>query len=548
MNLRIILLSMAIVASYSIFAQKIIPINELDIEMIYEPQSLAGAELDSVYNFAYWGNNYDGSEVEDSLFNYKMLLGCRNLQKLSLHNVWIDSLYFYLDKFPYLQVLELVSTGQNEFPTSIKKLGYLQELMLDNLTWGEAMDEPWPNKIRKLAFDHIDSECTPEGESCTINFGAFSRLEDLSFYHSNLTQLAGLQNCKHLKSLSLASLDNIHTLELSGYDSLKFFGVSDCSSEDFRLVGLEKLLQLEELQLSGCGVEVDFQQLENLKNLKILNVNGLGLKNAESVGKLVGLENLDISACGLGTLPASLSNCTELQQLYASSNDLQEMPKAIYKLSKLRNIELNYNHIHTLTAGISALKKLENLSMNYCDLETIEPAAFELPELQNLMISGNLFKHLPEEIGHLTKLYNLYISNDSLKEIPASLFRLKDLTYLDAGNNFITEFNIDLSGAQNLYMFNLENNSIKKIGSGVYAAPKLSDLNIVNNKITSLPKGIQNMQNIYRLRISGNQGIKYPKGLEKCKKLEFVELNSNDVKPKDLLVWKKMLDKKLILN
>ena len=116
----------------------------------------------------------------------------------------------------------------------------------------------------------------------------------------------------------------------------------------------------------------------------------------------------------MSELPASITNLTNLTQLYLSGNSLSEIPASITNLTNLTQLYLSDNSLSELPASIT-----------------------NLTNLTQLYLSDNSLSELPASITNLTNLTQLDLSDNSLSELPESITKLTNLIILDLDNNEI---------------------------------------------------------------------------------------------------------------
>lgn len=123
----------------------------------------------------------------------------------------------------------------------------------------------------------------------------------------------------------------IRTLKLNG-----FIG-KDEKKIDFLTEFLIYTSGVETLDLSGIGLSVLPASVENLKDLRNLDIcgNKLITNLPEEIGKLRNLRVLNLSGTRITKLPESIGNLVLLEELYLSSN-IGDLPNSITNLKNLR--------------------------------------------------------------------------------------------------------------------------------------------------------------------------------------------------------------------
>lgn len=110
------------------------------------------------------------------------------------------------------------------------------------------------------------------------------------------------------------------------------------------------------------------ETIENMKNLKKLRLNGLGLKGKipSDIGEFKNLQTLDLSDNQIsGEIPESIVDLKSLESLNLSNNEISgEIPETIGELSNLKSLNLSENKITgDIPESIGNLANLEELSL-----------------------------------------------------------------------------------------------------------------------------------------------------------------------------------------
>jgi len=528
-------------------AQRIIPYEELGWETTHDPVSLKAVDPDSVYSFSYWGSSYfHEGEEPDTVFNAVDLLKCKNLQRLSLHNVAAQFVVDNLEKFPMLQILELNDVNLGEgFPIEIYELKELRSLGLNQIS-SVKFDEAALKKCKIEKLEFIEFSATTDDENNAIlHFNVFPNLKDLYLSSSNISNADLAFGCANLERLELSECGDLSKLDLTGLDKLLYLSLYNLYALETEPIGLASQDKLTELYIRNCPFKIEILTLSGCTSIVTLLIDGCTVTDLSSIGNMLELATLTISNNGLTRLPENIGDCKMLISITASDNSISELPRGLFDLKNLNYLELSNNTISTLPKGLSSLQELNTLTLNGNSISKIEDGAMNLPKLKYLEMNYCGLKSLPADFGNLRSLYEAQFIGDSLTTIPASFLKLSNLVYLNFAYNQISTLPEGWAGLNKLYSINLSENKLNKLPKDFFALNALVSLNLENNLLKSLPTKVAKTPMLVYLTINGNQHIKYPKGIEKFPKLSFVYVNATDLSAKELAKWKKKLGEKL---
>ncbi|WP_172826781.1 T9SS type A sorting domain-containing protein [Flammeovirga sp. SJP92] len=220
------------------------------------------------------------------------------------------------------------------------------------------------------------------------------------------------------------------------------------------------------------------------------------------------LNKIYFSSCNVKGLPASLSNLSNLKELYFYDNsgitsslgvvndlttletivfsgcELTKFPEELLKLSELQFIDLSNNQIQKIPSGISSLTKLSNLHLDGNRFTFYPSIVNEITSLEVLDLSNNLISSIPSEIGNLSNLVELRLEKNSLLTIPSAFGNLTQLSTLDLGYTDISELPAELSNCTNLRYLYIEHCQFEHLPSVIEELPNLYNFYFDNNNLS----------------------------------------------------------------
>ncbi|CAL1386806.1 unnamed protein product [Linum trigynum] len=266
-----------------------------------------------------------------------------------------------------------------------------------------------------------------------------------------------------------------------------------------------------------------------------------------SSGGLLALEiggnNLGYNSTGDFDFLTSLSNCSQLDSIGVSMNNLGgEIPKSVGNLSStwLTRLSFALNRISgVLPEGLQNLVGLTDLELQSNILQGQLPSSFfsKLQNLQLLSLQGNEFSgRIPDSIGSLKRLFDLDLSQNKLEgPIPASLGNCLSLTSIDISHNKLSGeipaevMNISSSLAK---LLNLSHNSLSgKLPSETGKLAHLNTMDISHNNLSGeIPSAIENCESMERLFVQRNSFRgSIPSSLASIKGLRELDLSCNSL-------------------
>ncbi|XP_039056779.1 systemin receptor SR160-like [Hibiscus syriacus] len=258
---------------------------------------------------------------------------------------------------------------------------------------------------------------------------ACSTLVELVLSSNNLSGMlpTGFASCSSLKSFDVSTNNFTGRLPIEIFqnmNSLKKLGLAFNYFSGPLPESLSSLFNLEALDLSSnrFSGSIPISLCENPTNrLQVLYLHNNIL---------------------IGSIPASLSNCSQLVSLHLSFNYLTgTIPTSLGALSKLKDLRLWLNQLHgEIPRELSYIQTLETLILDFNELSGAIPSGLSnCTKLNWISLSNNRFTgEIPASLGKLSSHAILKLSNNSFYgRIPPELGDCQSLIWLDLNTNYL---------------------------------------------------------------------------------------------------------------
>jgi len=199
--------------------------------------------------------------------------------------------------------------------------------------------------------------------------------------------------------LALINLPNLKRLCLED-NQIPFFPL------DFLELYTGKVTTLEELNFKNNQIKEMTEFICKFKELKILNIHGNLLTKFPDLSKFDKLQELDIGANNISTIPQSIFDMRNLIVLDISLNPISVLPNEISSLNNLRRLNFSSTNIQSIPNQISLLTNLISLDISNNTLkseEDIPEIIFQFSQLEELGVAGLDITEIPI---HISKFVN----------------------------------------------------------------------------------------------------------------------------------------------
>jgi len=193
---------------------------------------------------------------------------------------------------------------------------------------------------------------------------------------------------------------------------------------------LENCHSLTDLELSQPGEIPSW--VRSAPSLRSLSIDFSQITSLPDwIGDLQSLTSLQLSFNErLETLPDSIGNLKNLDELYIYSSPIKCLPDSMGNLKNLRKLFLKYSLIEKMPEWLGDLQSLAALSLD--GKKTMKALPDSIGNLKNLVyldISGSCIEKLPGSIVNCTALESVNISGTKIGPVPDSIKSLKN--YID---------------------------------------------------------------------------------------------------------------------
>ncbi len=190
-----------------------------------------------------------------------------------------------------------------------------------------------------------------------------------------------------------------------------------------QLIRDAKELKWQALDLTNCGLTTLPDELWDLPDLKMLylgNVRLRPLRTEEGLRKVE--ENRPL------VLSSKIESLTNLQVLSLSSDEIQFESEILFNLPNLIHLDVfdcNFNQVPKQLL----IPSIQEIGFN-CLETSLSESFFELRNLKRIYLSNSKIETLSDSIGKLSFLQQLYLFGTNISALPHSMVKLKYLSKL----------------------------------------------------------------------------------------------------------------------
>lgn len=226
------------------------------------------------------------------------------------------------------------------FPTIVFELPNLERLHISNSKINNIPEDI--SKISKLTELFLESNAI---EYISSSIEKLERLKKLRLYNNKLTDITPVLRISSLQKLELGRNLFIYVPENIGkLINLRYLDLGNIFYKN-KIVSLPdtlgRLKKLEYLSVCGGNLPTLGSFIGNLISLKKLIVRDSGVMGLEfNFSLLKNLKVLDLSNNLLTSIPDSITESTNLEEIYFDGNPIRRFPNYLEKLTKLKYLGL----------------------------------------------------------------------------------------------------------------------------------------------------------------------------------------------------------------
>ncbi|KAF3691301.1 Volume-regulated anion channel subunit LRRC8C Leucine-rich repeat-containing protein 8C [Channa argus] len=275
--------------------------------------------------------------------------------------------------------------------------------------------------------------------------------------------------------------------------------------------------------------------VNNRLELQLFMLPGL----PDTVFELIELQSLKLEIINNVTIPASVSQLEDLQELslYQCSLKLHTTATSFLK-ENLKVLRVKFDDNRELPNWMYSLRNLEELYLigsfsTDASKNIVLESLREMKCLKTLSLKSNLTK-IPQSIVDVSShLQRLYLHNDGTKLVMLNnLKKMTNLIELELVRCDLERIPHAIFSLTNLQELDLKENNIRSIEEIIsfQHLRKLTCLKLWHNGIMYIPEHIKKLGSLERLYFSHNKIEILPSHLFLCNKLRYLDLSNNDIR------------------
>jgi Leucine-rich repeat (LRR) protein len=209
---------------------------------------------------------------------------------------------------------------------------------------------------------------------------------DLMFKGSSFSDITTITGKFKLKVMnSTYSFDNL---------------TQDNNYNTFLRLAKTKSQQIKLLDLSNCGLTSIPKELSLFENVEELNLSENDLQNTDLsiLSKLNKLKSISFQSCKLRDFPIVVLGLKGLNKLNIFGNRIKQLPEQLYELNGLTELEVGANDLVSISSNIYKLTQLKSFGFDQTKIRTLPTTIVRLKHLKEIYINDTM-DYFPKELA-----------------------------------------------------------------------------------------------------------------------------------------------------
>ncbi len=241
---------------------------------------------------------------------------------------------------------------------------------------------------------------------------------------------------------------------------------------------------------------------------------------------------LSFASMNLTSLPSSIYDTQEAQEMYFDYNDISELSADFCcSFARLTKLSIMGNDLEHLPDAWHHMISLKEIYLNENLLKGLPQSITKLTRLHILSVVGNQISRLPSDVGELVELTTFMAEENKLIALPDSFCLLKNLTIAELGNNCLPTLPWIFGHLRNLQVLNLNANKLTDLPDSFGNLPSLRELDLSENDLQCLPRKFRSAHLLTKFYADANLIQDLPSWIGNMP--EIVEFSIKDNKLKD---------------
>lgn len=207
-----------------------------------------------------------------------------------------------------------------------------------------------------------------------------------------------------------------HEIVISGPKHAKQLEEEDGLSDIIFRIHSLNFMEVSKTQLNTLSYKI--KELENLTALMLYD-NRL-TQIPKEIGSLKKLKTLDLSNNQIDNIPNELSNLKDLQSLNIINNRISHLPKDLSNWSNLIVIKFSHNRFQEFPRSLCNPSMKQHLTEIYAtdnEISDLPPEVGCLSALRHLDLANNQIENVPGELADCSKIKTLALQNNPIKDV-----------------------------------------------------------------------------------------------------------------------------------